>query len=152
MEHQSSTLKAEFWISYFLANSEYLLSIFYLLGSGSKWWTQVSSPVIILSEKRLCFIFVSVIQVSAGIHAIALMHISKLSWHASCTDFSVAKFLMDVFVCRTMTNLQKTCHLIDGHMSVRQKHLSSLLNLHASDGGWCRSLALSLCITIIRPF
>jgi hypothetical protein len=46
-----------------------------------------------------------------------------------------AKLIVDDLIGRTMTNLQRTCYLIDGNLLVHQYYFSSLLNLLISGGG-----------------
>lgn len=71
------------------------------------------------------------------------MRYGRLSWHLLRTDFTRAKPILDDFKCRTM----RTRYFIDGHASIRQKHFSSLLNLHVSGGRWWASRFIFLLHT-----
>jgi hypothetical protein len=81
------------------------------------FWLIVMDPRFIScdysAQKFFAFIVVVVEQALADLNTFAFVLCDKLSWHTSHTDFMEAELVVDDFIGRTMTNLQRTRYFIE---------------------------------------
>jgi hypothetical protein len=86
----------------------------------------------------------------AYVQACLFMQHCELFWNPSCTDFMKPKSAVDLFIGRTMTNLQMICHSISNHLSSRT--MSRAHSLLSSFVAVDRRLDSSSCVTFVQPF
>jgi hypothetical protein len=66
------------------------------------------------SDQEGVTFFIIMIQILlADVQAHLFVQHCELFWNPSCTNFMKAKFIVDDFLGRTMTNLQAICHFIN---------------------------------------
>jgi len=98
-------------------------------------------------------LFIITIQILlADVQAHLFIQHCELFWDASCTNFMKAKYIVDDFIGRNMTNLQTICHFINSQSSNRTKSRTCLMSSVVALNGRPAPSCVNTCVTIFELF